>query len=87
VNNHHCDDDAQRLDEVIAEYLEAVDAGLCPDPDEWLARFPDLAAPLARFFADQGQVHGLLGPLRQTAAFLQVKGPQGQHRREQHVST
>jgi serine/threonine-protein kinase len=53
----------QQLDEVIAEYLEAVDAGGRPDPAEWLARFPDLAEPLACFFADQGRVHGLLAPL------------------------
>jgi eukaryotic-like serine/threonine-protein kinase len=53
----------QQLDEVIAEYLEAVDAGRRPDPDEWLARFPDLAGPLAIFFADQRQVRGLLAPL------------------------
>src|SRR5262249_52339648 len=42
----------RQLDEAIAEYLEAVDAGERPDPDKWLARFPDLAEPLARFFAD-----------------------------------
>ncbi len=53
----------RQLDEVIAEYLEAVDAGRGPGPEEWLARFPDLAGPLASFFADQGQVRGLLAPL------------------------
>src|SRR5262249_47513324 len=50
----------QQLDEVIAEYLEAVDAGQTLNPDEWLARFPDLAEPLANFFAEEGWVHGLL---------------------------
>jgi serine/threonine-protein kinase len=63
---HQRDADVQQqLDEVIAEYLEAVDAGQCPDPDEWLARFPDLAEPLARFFAEEGWVHGLLAPRSQ----------------------
>jgi serine/threonine-protein kinase len=56
----------EKLDEVIAQYLEAVDAGRRPDPDEWLERFPDLAPALARFFAEEGRVHGLLGPLNVT---------------------
>jgi tetratricopeptide (TPR) repeat protein/predicted Ser/Thr protein kinase len=51
------------LDEAIAEYLEAVDAGRRPAPAEWLARFPELAPDLERFFGDQEQVHDLLGSL------------------------
>src|SRR5207237_10388331 len=50
----------QRLDEAIAEYLEAVDAGRRPDAAEWLARFPDLGADLNQVFAGQQQVGGLL---------------------------
>ena len=53
-------DRERRLDEAIAEYLEAVDAGRRPAAEEWLTRFPDLAAELARFFGDQEQVHSLL---------------------------
>jgi tetratricopeptide (TPR) repeat protein len=53
-------DRERRLDEAIAEYLEAVDSGSRPDPARWLARFPDLADELARFFASQEQVRSLL---------------------------
>jgi tetratricopeptide (TPR) repeat protein len=56
-------DREQRLDDAIADYLEAVDAGARPDPADWLARFPDLAADLARFFGEQDRVHNLLGGL------------------------
>src|SRR5436309_3182774 len=56
----HDIDRERRLDEAIAEYLEAVDAGRRPDPAEWLTRFPDLAPDLASFFGDQEQVRGLL---------------------------
>src|SRR4051812_15570776 len=54
-------DREQRLDDAIAAYLEAVDAGARPEPADWLARFPDLAADLARFFGEQDRVHTLLG--------------------------
>ncbi len=49
-----------RLDEAIAEYLEAVDAGRRPAPRDWLASFPELAPELARFFGDQAEVRDLL---------------------------
>lgn len=53
----------RRLDEAVAEYLEAIDAGRRPDPAHWLNRFPDLAPELERFFAGQEQVRSLLGSL------------------------
>jgi serine/threonine-protein kinase len=65
----------QRLDEVIAQYLEAVDAGGCADPEEWLGRFPDLAPALAHFFAEEGRVHGLLAPLNQTPGLADRSTP------------
>src|SRR6266852_596271 len=46
----------ERLDEVVVAYLEAVERGEVPDRSEWLARFPEFAAQLAEFFADQDRV-------------------------------
>ena len=41
-------DREQRLDEVIADYLKALHAGQAPDPQQWLADYPELAAELTR---------------------------------------
>src|SRR4051812_24585882 len=57
----------QRLDEVITDYLKAVEAGQRPDSGEWLARHPDLAGDLAAFLADQGSIDRVAAPLRQIA--------------------
>jgi WD40 repeat protein/tRNA A-37 threonylcarbamoyl transferase component Bud32 len=42
-----------RLDQVIAEYLVALEEGRAPRREELIARHPDLAAELERFFADR----------------------------------
>ena len=49
---------------MIAEYLQAVDAGRFPDRDAWLARHPDLADSSRAFFADQDRLDRLAGPLK-----------------------
>src|SRR5262245_31105179 len=57
----------QRLQDVVLEYLQAVDAGQAPTPEEVVRRHPDLAAELMAFFADQHGLSTVLSPLRQLA--------------------
>lgn len=53
-----------RLDEIVTEYLKAIQAGQTPDTKEWLTRYPDLATDLTEFFADHARMERLAGPLR-----------------------
>jgi tetratricopeptide (TPR) repeat protein len=71
------DEREQRLDEVIADFLRLRTEGREPDREETLRRHPDLAADLARFFADQDGFAGLAAPLRQFAAPLEWSGGNG----------
>src|SRR5205823_12246749 len=54
-----------RVDQAIADYLHAEDAGAPPDLAEFLARFPpDVACRLASFLDDHHRVGRLAVPLR-----------------------
>lgn len=55
----------QQLDEIIADYLEALETGTAPTRQELLERYPHLAGDLDAFFADQDQFDSLVLPLRQ----------------------
>src|SRR5262249_17170863 len=56
-----------RLEEAVVAYFEAVECGHTPDRSQWVARYPELAAELAEFFASQDQVDSWTAPLREVA--------------------
>src|SRR5207237_10548950 len=64
IEERAADDAELELDEVIADYLEAVDAGRKPDTAAWLARHPHLAGELARFVAADERFGGQADRLR-----------------------
>src|SRR5262249_29517933 len=58
---------ANGIDQVLGEYLEALDAGRAPARDELLARHPELADELAAFFVQQERFERIVAPLREAA--------------------
>src|SRR5712692_6182965 len=54
----------QRFNDVLAAHLDAVEAGRPTDPQELLARHPELAPELQAFFAEQEELARLAAPLR-----------------------
>lgn len=53
---HTVSERERRLDEVLAAYLKAVDAGNNLDRQGWIKRYPEFAPELAEFFAGQDQI-------------------------------
>src|SRR5262249_18450106 len=54
----------RRLDEAIASFLEAADAGRAPDREDLLRAHPDLADDLAAYFARHDRLERVIKPLR-----------------------
>src|SRR5262245_55909110 len=55
------------LEQILADYLHAVETGQAPDRDELLARHPDLAGELAAFFSNRDAVERLAQRLGEDA--------------------
>ena len=55
-----------RLAEVIASYIQAVEAGETPDRDAIVAAHPEIAPQLVQFFADTDQFDRMLAPFRRS---------------------
>ncbi len=53
----------QRLESILADFLQAAEAGRAPDQRELLARHPELADELASFFANRAEFVKLAGPV------------------------
>jgi serine/threonine protein kinase len=56
-----------RIEAVLHEYLQALDAGKKPNPRDYLDRHPDLADDLAAFFADQAKLDQVARSMRALA--------------------
>ncbi len=62
------------VDAAIADWLEAVEQGQARDPQEFVARYPDLEDELLTFLADRQRFDRLAANV-QTAAYSQQPGP------------
>jgi WD40 repeat protein len=65
--NTHTPEPADQLDELIAAYLDAEQAGRAPERSSWLAQHPQHAAELRRFLDNHVQLARLGAPLRDLA--------------------
>jgi serine/threonine-protein kinase len=69
------EDHDRLLDEVLARYLRAAQAGEAPSRETLCEQYPGLAEELVRFFADQDHVERAAGPLRQILPPRSPLGP------------
>jgi Protein kinase domain len=60
----------ERLDQILADYLHAVETGAAPDRAELVSNHPDLADDLASFFRNRDAMQCLAEPLKDQAPEL-----------------
>ena len=68
-------DRERRLEQIIADYLAAEDAGAAPRPDKLVAAHSDLADDLRTFFREHQRIGRLSAPLRAAAGGPQAAEP------------
>ncbi len=66
------DSDAKRLDEILARYLAAVEAGEQVDRAKLMAEHPTLADPLQSFFQNHDQMRGMVARSAPTSGPLEL---------------
>lgn len=62
--SHHSPEYDERLQEILAEYLELTESGSKPDRESFLARYPELADELAAFLDDRDSIEKFVAPIR-----------------------
>jgi WD40 repeat protein/tRNA A-37 threonylcarbamoyl transferase component Bud32 len=70
VDHNGVNDREQRLDQVLADYFRAAEAGPACNRRDWLRSHPDVAAELQEFFADQDRFEPLAALLRELSGIL-----------------
>src|SRR5439155_1284969 len=66
----------ERLNRVLAAYVEAVEFGQTPEPEVGLAQHPDLGDELREFIAARQQMASWTAPLRQIRLDTSAPAPQ-----------
>ena len=56
----------ERLGEIIADYVRAVENGAAPDREKVLTSHPELAEELREFFEHRDRIELMIDPLRKT---------------------
>jgi serine/threonine protein kinase len=57
-------DREERLDSILADYIDEVETGVSSDRRSWLVRYPEFYDELTDFFADRDEVERIAVPLR-----------------------
>ena len=69
----------ERLNRIIADYLNAVESGNAPDPNELIEQHSDLADDLKRFFAGHDETSDFVLPMEPEGGAASVESVLARH--------